>query len=414
MKKINQTSEKSCNFLSPYELKPHLLNFTKQLSDKGYSSLSIKGYIDSISHLGTWLDKQGILLKEVNSETISNFAEHRCCCPGGRRKPSISKKYVNRVQRFIIYLYQQGVILNDVSISNNSVSVSIIQFSEFLHLRGLSSKTIRRYTDCINIILPLLGSKPKDYNAKIIKQVIFQLSKQYAPGGLKSLTTALRSYLRFLAVEEQCIPDLDRAVPTVANWSLSSMPKYIVAEEIEQVINSCDIHSLKGLRDRAIILLLSRIGLRAGDIVGMKLDHINWHDGTLHLFGKGHREDCLPLPQDAGDAILDYIEKGRPPVKIAEVFLCLNAPYRSLSSSAVVSSLVASAITRSGIATPASCGAHLLRHSAATQMLRSGATLETVSSILRHRSVNMTGYYAKVDMPMLATIVQLWPEVKSC
>ena len=414
MNKIIQNPENTRKFLLPYELKPYLLNFTKHLSGKGYTPLSVKGYVDSISHLGTWLNKQGISLKDVNSNTINQFARHRCCCPGARKKLSVSKKYVNRAQRFIIYLHQQGIIHDNFTSSNHSLPLSIIQFSEFLHLRGLSSKTISRYMCSINIILPLLGSKSKDYDAKIIKQVIFQLSKRYAPGGLKSLTTALRSYLRFLAVEEQCIPDLDRTVPTVANWSLSSMPKYIVAEEIKQVINSCDIHRLKGLRDRAIILLLSRLGLRAGDIVDMKLGHINWRDGTLHLLGKGHREDCLPLPQDAGDAILDYIEKGRPPVKIAEVFLCLNAPYRPFSSSAVVSSLVASAITRSGIATPASCGAHLLRHSAATEMLRSGATLETVSSILRHRSVNMTGYYAKDDMPMLATIVQPWPEVKPC
>ena len=414
MKNTSQNPNICSEFLLPCELKPHLLNFTQQLSDKGYATLTINGYVDSISHFGTWLDKQGILLKEVSSETILNFSDHRCCCPGSRRKPSISKKYVNRVQRFINYLHQSGTIPNNFTSSNRSMPRSIIQFSEFLQVRGLSPKTIKRYTDCINIILPLLGSMPRDYDAKIIKQVIFKLSKRYAPGGLKCLTTALRSYLRFLAVEERCIPDLDRAVPTMANWSLSSMPKYIVAEEIEQVINSCDIKSVKGLRDRAIIMLLSRLGLRAGDIVDMKIDHINWCDGTLHLFGKGHREDCLPLPQDAGDAILDYIEKGRPPVKIAQVFLCLNAPYRPLSTPAVVSSLVASAISRSGITTPASCGAHLLRHSAATQMLRSGATLETVSTILRHRSVNMTGYYAKVDMPMLTTIVQPWPEVKSC
>lgn len=129
----------------------------------------------------------------------------------------------------------------------------------------------------------------------------------------------------------------------------------------------------------------------------------------MRLVGKMNREDCLPLPQDVGDAILDYIENARPPKKIAEVFLCLNAPHRPFSSSVAVSSLVACAIKRSGIPTPASCGAHLLRHSAATQMLRSGATLETVSSILRHRSLDMTAYYAKVDIPMLETIVQPWP-----
>lgn len=399
-------------FLLPYELEPYLIDFTQRLSEQGYTSLTIKSYVDSISHFGSWLNKQGILIREVDPEVIGNFAVHRCYCPGSRRTHTVAKKYVARVQKFIIYLYQKGIV--NCRFDNSKKTLPLTEFSESLHLRGLSIKTINRYTHSVNIILPMLGNEPKDYDAKLIKQTVYKLSQQYSLAGLKSLTTSLRSYLRFLAVEEQCIPDLDNAVPTVANWSLSSIPKYITASEIEQVINACDVKTSKGLRDRAIILLLSRIGLRAGDIVQMKLEHIDWQAGILHLFGKGRREDCLPLPQVAGDAILDYLEKARPPINIDEVFLCLNAPYRPFSSSSPVSSLVASAITRSGIDTPYSCGAHLLRHSAATEMLRSGATLETVSSILRHRSVDMTGYYAKVDMPMLEKIVQPWPEDATC
>jgi len=260
---------------------------------------------------------------------VEQFAKHRCRCPGGRRKILLSKKYVNRVRKFIDFLCKQGVVYE---MFNKSLLVPNANFQEFLQQRGLSSITVKHYSDSINVILPLLGQEPKNYDAKIIKQTILQLSKQYSLARLKSLTTALRSYLRFLTVKNQCLPDLDRAVPTVANWSLSSIPKYIVAEEIEQVINSCDTQTPKGLRDRAIILLLSRIGLRAGDIVDMKLDHIDWHNGSVRLVGKMNREDCLPLPQDVGDAILDYIENARPSEKIAEVFLCLNAPCRPFVS----------------------------------------------------------------------------------
>ena len=133
MKKTSQTHENTRKFLLPYELKPHLLNFTKHLSGKGYTPLSVKGYVDSISHLGAWLNKQGISLKDVNSKTINQFARHRCCCPGARKKPSVSKKYVNRVQRFIIYLHQQGIIHDNFTFSIRSLPLSIIQFSEFLH-----------------------------------------------------------------------------------------------------------------------------------------------------------------------------------------------------------------------------------------------------------------------------------------
>ncbi|MFK5950818.1 MAG: hypothetical protein QM500_18855 [Methylococcales bacterium] len=151
-----------------------------------------------------------------------------------------------------------------------SLPIPNAHFREFLQYRGLLSKTVKHYSDSINVILSLLGRESQNYDAKNIRRTVLQLSKQYSLARLKSLTTALRSYLRFLAVKELCSPDLDTAVPTVANWSLSSIPKYIVAEEIEQVINSCDIDTPKGSRDRAIILLLSRIGLRAGDIVDMK------------------------------------------------------------------------------------------------------------------------------------------------
>ncbi len=414
MKNRQKDFESEFNYLLPYELKPYILDFIKQLSEQGYTLLTIKSYVDSISHFGTWLNKQSILIKDVNLEIINNFYQHHCDCPGGRRTSAISKKYVTRVHKFIIYLEHQNVLNNNFVILNNPLPISVVKFSQFLHLHGLSIQTINRYTHSINIILPMLGVEPKEYDAKRIKQTVYTLSKHYAPAGLKSMTSSLRRYLRFMAFEEQCSADLDKAVPTVAQWSLSSIPKYITATEMEQIINSCDKKTSKGLRDRAIILLLSRLGLRAGDIVDMKLNHINWQEGVLHLFGKGHREDCLPLPQDAGDAILDYIEKVRPATKVTAVFLCLNAPYRPFSSSPAVSSLVASAIIRSGIKTPSSCGAHLLRHSAATQMLRSGATLETVASILRHRSLDMAGYYAKVDIPMLEKIIQPWPEDKSC
>lgn len=192
------------------------------------------------------------------------------------------------------------------------------------------------------------------------------------------------------------------------------MPRYIESNDVELVINTCDITTHIGLRDRAIILLLARLGLRAGDIVNMNTDDINWSEGTLTVWGKGQKESRLPLPQDAGDAILVYLDKVRPRVALKPLFLCINAPYRSLGSSPCVSSIARTALLRSGITNLPSHGAHLLRHSAATSLLREGATLETVSSLLRHSSLDMTVYYAKVDISNLLKITQPWPEKISC
>jgi integrase/recombinase XerD len=163
-----------------------------------------------------------------------------------------------------------------------------------------------------------------------------------------------------------------------------------------------------GLRDRAIILLLFRLGLRAGDIAGMRPGDIDWREATLLVRGKGRRDVRLPLPQDAGDAVLDYLEHARPQVSIDRVFLCVNAPFRSLGSTAV-SNIVRAALRVAGIENPPSRGANLIRHTAATTMLRAGATLDEIGTILRHKSPDTTAHYAKVDIAALQQIAQPWP-----
>ena len=180
------------------------------------------------------------------------------------------------------------------------------------------------------------------------------------------------------------------------------------------MIASCDEDLRGGLRNRAVLLLLARLGLRAGDIVNLRLEDIDWDEGTLRVLGKGRREVRLPLPQDAGDALLIYLEQARPPVTIDRVFLCLCAPYRAFTSSVVVSNIVRSALARAGISNPPSRGTNLLRHSAATSMLRAGATLDAVSTVLRHRSLDTTTHYAKVDIAMLKPIAQPWPGGAPC
>lgn len=402
-------------FLSPCFLVPHLDRFAKQLSDQGFSTLTIRGYSDSVAHFGTWLQTNELSLGQINKEVISRFAQHYCHCPGGRKQHSLSNKYVRRVQRFINFLEQQGTIkLTKTSDVGSIIPAPIMRFNEHLRLRGLSTRTIVHYERSMLLLFPLLGDNPQIYDAMCIRRVIVDLARTSSLSGVKKLTTALRAFLRFLTVEGLCIPDLDCAVPTVAQWSLSSIPRYITSQEVERVIDSCPVNTHKGLRDRAIILLLSRLGLRAGDIVYMQLHDINWENSTLRVSGKGRREDLLPLPQQVGDAVVDYIDRVRPTVPATQLFLCLNAPHRPFSTSSTVSSIVAAALARSAIPDPPSRGAHLLRHSAATSMLRAGMTLENVSSMLRHRSLDMTAYYAKVDIPRLRQIAQPWPEGTSC
>jgi integrase len=192
------------------------------------------------------------------------------------------------------------------------------------------------------------------------------------------------------------------------------LPRYLSANDVERVIASCDQLSRRRLRDRAILLLLSRLGLRAGDVAALTLQDIDWAAGILHVSGKARRRVRLPLPQDVGDAILAYIEQERPRVEESTVFLTMIAPYKAFSASGNVSTVVARALERAGITDAPSTGASLLRHSAATAMLRSGATLEAVGTVLRHRSLDMTAHYAKVDIAMLKLVAQPWPGEQTC
>lgn len=397
-----------------YFLKEHLPPFIEGLYKQGFSQLTIEGYVSSIAHFGTWLKKKDIVLEDITRNTLSDFSKHRCYCTGGRKRHKLSYKYVNRVQRFVDFLHHRNVIkLQPLAVKKISNPI-VLRFREHLQARGLAPMTVYNYCHYLLKILSVLGNNPKRYSAKRVKRIVTDYAKTCSISEAKHLITALRSYLRFLAVEGLCKPNLDYAVPTVAQWSLSSIPRYITAQEISRVIHSCDISTNQGLRDRAILLLLARLGLRAGDIVAMRLDDVNWAEGSIRLKGKSKIETKLPLPQEVGEAILDYIKKGRPMVSVEQVFLCLNAPYRPFTSSPCVSSIVDAALTRADISNPPSRGAHLLRHSAATDMLRSGATLETVSSVLRHQSLDMTAYYAKVDITMLEKIAQPWPEGGSC
>jgi integrase/recombinase XerD len=200
----------------------------------------------------------------------------------------------------------------------------------------------------------------------------------------------------------------------VPQWRLSSLPRYLEAPDVERVVGSCDLTTGHGLRDYAILLLLSRLGLRAGDVVAMALDDIDWRRGTLRVQGKSHREAVLPLPQDVGDALLAYIQRGRPRSDSARAFLTVQAPTRPFASSSAVSDIVRFALARAGLQNPPSRGAHLLRHSAATAMLRAGGSLETIATVLRHRSPETTAHYAKVDVDMLQQIAQRWPGGDRC
>jgi site-specific recombinase XerD len=253
-----------------------------------------------------------------------------------------------------------------------------------------------------------LGEDLGRLTAAGIRSYILKEAGAFSASRAKAIVGAVRTLLRYLVIMGQCPPLLLDAVPTVAHWRLASLPRYVGREEVDRVVDSCDVRKLAGLRDRAILLLLARLALRAGDIAALRRNDIDWHAARIRVVGKTRREAWLPLPQDVGDSILKYLEKRHEVDDGGFVFLRLIAPHRPISSM-VVSTAVGTAMKRAGIRSAIRGAAHVLRHSAATQMLRQGASLDEVGLVLRHSGTQSTTIYAKVDINALRTIAQPWP-----
>ncbi|MGY4430922.1 site-specific recombinase XerD [Bradyrhizobium sp. F1.13.1] len=245
---------------------------------------------------------------------------------------------------------------------------------------------------------------PTAYTAAAVRGFVLDRAKPHGRGRAQGITVATRAYLKYLVAIGQCPVGREHAVPSFASWQLATTPRFLGQADIDRLLAACDGEDR--LRDRAVILLLARLGLRASEVANLTFDEIDWVTGRITLAGKSRREERLPLTQEIGDAIFAYVERARPRVATTQVFLTSAAPIRPLSRIAV-KCIVRRALDRAEIKS-GHRGAHVLRHSAATAMLRNGASLAGVGAVLRHRSPSVTAIYAKVDIGLLSEIAQPW------
>lgn len=395
---------------------PHIDGFATALAEDGYSPHTIRGYIRAAVHLGRWVDRRGIELSTLDDGVFEPFRRHLSCCRCFKRSKGVFKGALSGAEQLLAYLRRRGAV---APVKPAAPTTSIATISEcfatwMLRHRGVAPSTISRYQLALRPFLAELGEDPAGYDATRIRAFVVAQLGTRGLGDCRSAVSAIRALLRFLIAEGRVAPGIENCVPTVPQWRLSSLPRYLEAPAVERVVSSCDLSKAHGLRDQAILLLLARLGLRGGDIVMMSVDDVDWKRGTLRVRGKGRRETLLPLPQDVGDAMLAYVERGRPRAATDHMFLTVFAPIRPFASSATVSDIVRVALQRAGIHDPPSRGAHLLRHSAATAMLRAGSSLDTIATVLRHQSPDTTAHYAKVDVEMLRQVAQPWPRGESC
>jgi site-specific recombinase XerD len=393
-----------------------LEDFAQKLAGAGYAEITARRHIRAAEHFIHWADEEGIPLGSVNGQIVPRFNDHlnQCQCPGFGHATQTRDVLLCGARLFVRYLCGAGV---DVSRAIEPVTQDpalFVAFREWMReQRGTSDVVIDNYR------IPILDflrctDDAAGVDAHMLRQFVLERSGKRGHAAAKRIVTALRMFIRFLITEGKCAAGLDAAIPSVAHWRLSSLPRYLQAEEVERVIESCDLTSSVGKRDRAILLLLARLALRAGDIVHLCLTDIDWKSAQLSVSGKGRRETLLPLTQEVGQAILDYLQDGRPQCDNDALFVRSRAPFRRFADHSAVSVIVEKAMRRAAVTCPSRGAAHVLRHSAATSMLRQGATLQDISSILRHRSIETTQIYAKVDITALEQIAQPWPEVLPC
>jgi site-specific recombinase XerD len=274
--------------------------------------------------------------------------------------------------------------------------------------RGATSETARRYQHELGRWLTKLGSEPQGITAEAVRSIVLDQGEDRSRSSVRMTITVLRTFLRFMISEGLCAPSLHLAVPSGVRRRLSTVPKTIPASTIEEIVASCGTATAVEVRDRAIILLLARMALRAGDIWQLHLRDIDWRASRLRLHGKSRRGVFMPLPQDVGDALLAYIEDARPVVASDRVFLRVQAPFTPFRSSAEIAGIVSRVLSRGGfVGLPT--GAHVFRHSLASTWLRGGAELDQIGAALRHVSRDTTAIYAKVDVDMLGAVAQPWP-----
>jgi len=407
MNKYN-TPVRRRRLLAAGQHQPLLDAYGQHLAGTGLSPASVHIHLGSTLHFLAWLIHSGIALADAGPDIVARFAAHDCRCHSSPRP--LGQYYINRVDCFVRHLAERGVLPPWPVPETPAVAPNVAGWLDAqARQRGLAKVTILRHGRMLAQILPLIGTDPSRYTARIIRDGLLEHARTARSAHYpKMVASALRLYLRHLAHRGLAAPDLDRAVPVAKSWRLASLPRYLHPDAVERLMVSCDSQTPGGRRDRAILLLLARLGLRARDVAELRLSDIDWRAATLRVCGKGQQEVRLPLPQDAGDALIAWLTGPRPAASCDTVFMQLLPPFGPVSSG-VVGGVVRRAIERAGIKDAPSRGSHLLRHSAATAMLRGGATLDAIATVLRHRSTNTTAHYAKVDVAMLDAVAQAWP-----
>ena len=390
----------------------HLGAFVGSLIGQQYSVSYVCQLARHALAFGRWCEARKIALHVLSEEHIVRYQRYRRRCRS--RCFETRRRERHALELLLDFLREEGICPAAPSHTSPAENV-VMDFAQYLqHDHGLADITVENYTrEACQFLLWRFGQgevRLRDLRVTDTITFIQNMSQRMGPHALKRVVTALRSFLRYGQFRGEVAEGLAAGVPAVAGWATTPpVPRAISAEHAQRAIDSCDSQTSVGLRDRAVLLLLARLGLRAVEIVRLMLDDIDWDHAQLRIRGKGGREGLLPLTTDVGEAIAAYLERGRPTCQDRHLFLRSMAPIRGfMEGSYGIGSIVHYALNRANVKAPHR-GSHQFRHALAVHLLQAGASLPEIGQVLRHRSPQSTAIYAKVDLAVLRTLAVAWP-----
>jgi len=389
---------------------PFVDDFASLLLAQGYPRKYLRTRFLVIKALNRWLIRKKIDMSKLDGRRIDQFIRYR-----STQKEMCGRGEIVTLNSFISMMRNRGVVPAEEVESKpmNKIEKVLTAYKGYLiEDKGLASSTIARYLlQSRKFLSAVFHRQPVNFStvsAHKIVTFIREYAHDHSGADSSLMVGSIRSFLRFLVFQGKIDSDLAKCVPTVPSRRNKRIPSHLSGDELKHLLKCSKGNASVRRRNYAILLLLARLGLRASEVATLSLDNIDWEHGDLTIQGKGNKLMKLPLPTDVGNALVAYLQHGRPSCISRRLFISARPPYRPFKNGGAVSTIVNRAVKRAGL-NPQKKGAHLLRHTLATECLRKGATLTEVGEILRHESIDTTAIYAKVDFTRLRTLVMSWP-----
>jgi integrase/recombinase XerD len=383
-------------------LAPFAEEYRRELEGRGYTPLTTVNLQRQAAHLSRWLDAEHLEVRQLCEEHVEGFlADQRAI---GRSPSSLSRR---GLLCLLDLLRDLGVVVAPDRPAPSADEALMASFRDYLlSERGLSAGTVRGYVDrARRFVAGLPAGGVAHVTAGVVTAAVLRESAAVSVSATQNFVASVRAFLRYCFVEGLLATDLSQAALPITGRRRSALPQGITPKEADALLASCDRRTSVGRRDYAVITTLLRLGLRRGEVAGLRLDDMDWRAGELVVVGKGGRQDRLPLPADVGEAIAAYLARGRPSSARRELFLRARAPFEPIAAGTVAST-VRRACRRAGIV---EVGSHRLRHTVACEMVAAQVPLPEIAQVLRHRSLQSTAIYARVDLERLRTLAQPWP-----